>query len=232
MIASMRIAVFLLVLANLLFFVWTRGYLGTPANPDARRAEQQLLADQVLVVSRGEPPGAGNTRQDAEKAGDRKSADSCQSWTDLASADADKVERLLSEKFPAFKVTRRSVSENTGYWVFVPPLANKEEVSKKTAELKELGVEDYFVVQASGPNQLAISLGTYRTAEAASAGLEALRAKGVKSARMGERTGRPALAMLEIHGPEGQAEALRQAVVALLPKASQGTCRAKAEATP
>ena len=50
MIASMRIAVFLLVLANLLFFVWTRGYLGTPANPDARRAEQQLLADQVLVV--------------------------------------------------------------------------------------------------------------------------------------------------------------------------------------
>jgi hypothetical protein len=138
----------------------------------------------------------------------------------------------LSEKFPAFKVTRRSVSENTGYWVFVPPLANKEEVSKKTAELKELGVEDYFVVQASGPNQLAISLGTYRTAEAASAGLEALRAKGVKSARMGERTGRPALAMLEIHGPEGQAEALRQAVVALLPKASPGTCRAKAESTP
>jgi len=232
MIASMRIAVFLLVLANLLFFVWTRGYLGTPANPDARRAEQQLLADQVLVVSRGEPPGAGNTRQDAEKAGDRKSADSCQSWTDLASADADKVERLLSEKFPAFKVTRRSVSENTGYWVFVPPLANKEEVSKKTAELKELGVEDYFVVQASGPNQLAISLGTYRTAEAASAGLEALRAKGVKSAKMGERTGRPALAMLEIHGPEGQAEALRQAVVALLPKASPGACRAKAESTP
>jgi hypothetical protein len=115
MIASMRIAVFLLVLANLLFFVWTRGYLGTPANPDARRAEQQLLADQVLVVSRGEPPGAGNTRQDAEKAGDRKSADSCQSWTDLASADADRVERLLSEKFAAFKVTRRSVSGE--YWL-------------------------------------------------------------------------------------------------------------------
>jgi hypothetical protein len=33
--------------------------------------------------------------------------------------------------------------------------------------------------------------------------------------------------VLEIHGPEGQAEALRQAIVALLPKASPGTCRAK-----
>jgi hypothetical protein len=67
MIASMRIAVFLLVLANLLFLSGPGATLGTPANPDARRAEQQLLADQVLVVARGEPPRTAT-------AGERKQA--------------------------------------------------------------------------------------------------------------------------------------------------------------
>lgn len=225
----MRTAVFLLILANLLLLVWTRGYLGAPANPDARRLEQQLLADQVVVVSRGEAPGPGNRKEDAEKAADRKNSETCQLWSDLANTDADQIERLLAEKFASFKATRRTIAENSGYWVFVPPLASKEEVSRKTAELQQLGIQDFFVVQAAGPNQLAISLGTYRTEEAANAGLETLRAKGVKSAKMAERKGKAPFTTLEISGPEAGAQALRQAIVALLPKASPGACKAKAE---
>jgi hypothetical protein len=230
MIATMRIAVFLLLLANLLLLVWTRGYLGAPANPDARRAEQQLLADQVKVVGRADPPRTTNRKDEAEKPVDAKGMVACQLWSDLVSADADQVERLLAEQFSAFKATRRTIAENSGYWVYVPPLANKEEVSKKTAELQLLGIDDYFVVQASGPNQLAISLGTYRSEEAAKAGLEGLRAKGVKSARMGERKGKPPFNTLEIRGPETQADALRQAIVALVPKASSTACKVKTEA--
>lgn len=229
MIVVMRVAVFLLVLANLLFVVWMRGYLGTPVNPDARRIEQQLLSDQVVIVSRGEPPRPTNRKDDAEKPSDRKNGETCQLWSDLASVDADQLEKLLAEKFAAYKAIRSTVAENSGYWVFIPPLASKEEVSRKTAELQQLGVQDFFVVQASGPNQLAISLGTYRTEEAANAGLEVLRAKGVKSARMAERKSKPPFSALEIRGPEGQAEALREAIVALLPKASPAACKAKTE---
>ena len=232
MIANMRIVVFLLVLANLLVLVWTRGYLGASANPDARRAEQQLLPEQVKVVGRAEPPQATNRKDEGEKAADGKGAFACQFWSDLVSADADQVERLLAEQFSAFKATRRTIAENSGYWVYVPPLANKEEVNKKTAELQLLGIQDFFVVQASGPNQLAISLGTYRTEEAAKAGLEGLRAKGVKSAKMSERKGKPPFNTLEIRGPATQADALRQAIVALLPKASPTACKVKAEAAP
>jgi hypothetical protein len=219
----MRVAVFLLVLVNLLFLVWTRGYLGAPANPDARRIDQQLLADQLTVVARGEPPRTAS--READKAPDKKKAASCQLWSDLASSDADQVERLLTDQFAAFKATRRTVAENSGYWVFIPPLANKEEASKKAAELQQLGISDFFVVQASGANQLAISLGTYRSEEAANAGLETLRAKGVKSAKMGERKGRPPFNTLEIHGPEAQAEALRKAIAALLPRAVPTVCK-------
>ncbi|MBP6707852.1 MAG: SPOR domain-containing protein [Candidatus Accumulibacter sp.] len=232
MIASMRIAVFLLVLANLLLFVWARGYLGTPASSDARRTEHQLLADQVLIVSRGEPPPAINGKPAADRGANGGTSGVCQSWRDLASAEADQVERLLTEQYPAFKAARRTLSENSGYWVYIPPLANREEVSAKTAELQQLGITDFFVVQASGPNQLAISLGTYRSEEAAGRGLQALRAKGVKSAVMGERKGKPTSVALDIHGPEAQAEALRQAIIVLLPKASPTACKPGSESVP
>jgi hypothetical protein len=50
----------------------------------------------------------------------------------LASGEADQVERLLTEKrFAAFEATRRPLSENTGYWVYVPPLASREASAAK-----------------------------------------------------------------------------------------------------
>ena len=225
MIVPMRLAVFLLVLANLLFFVWARGYLGMPVNPDARRLGQQLLADQIKVIARGEPPRTAS--RGAETASENSLATSCRLWSELSSAEADQIERLLSEQFADFKAKRRTVAENSGYWVFIPPLASKEDVGKKTAELQQLGIQDFFVVQAAGPNQLAISLGAYRTEEAASAGLATLQAKGVKSARMAERKGRPPFNTLEIQGPEARAEALYQAIVTRLPKASPLACGIK-----
>ncbi|MEF8700812.1 MAG: SPOR domain-containing protein [Candidatus Accumulibacter sp. UW25] len=221
----MRIAVFLLVLANLLFFVWARGYLGTSGTPDTRRVEQQLLADQLRIVSRGQPPPPTPGKEAAERSAAPSSSVGCQSWNGLASGEADQVERLLTEKrFAAFQATRRALSENTGYWVYVPPLASREEVRQKTDQLQQLGVDDFFIVQASGPNHLAISLGTYRTEVAARAGLAALQAKGVQSAVMSRRTGKPESAVIEIRGPESQAETLAQAVALLLPKASRTAC--------
>ena len=52
----MRVLVFLLVLVNLLFFVWTQGYFGVSANQDAFRMQQQMNADQLTVIGRGDPP--------------------------------------------------------------------------------------------------------------------------------------------------------------------------------
>jgi len=224
----MRIVVFLLVLANLLLVVWGRGYLGTPADSDARRVEQQLQADQVRVVARGEAPGTSQRKEEGDRTGGRSTSETCQVWSELASDEADQIEKLLGEQFAAFRSSRRTVNESSGYWVYIPPLASKEDATRKTAELQQLGIQDYFIVQASGPNQLAISLGTYRTEEAANAGLEMLRGKGVKSARMGERKGKPPYAVLEIHGPEEQVDALRQAIVALQPKLGPKACKASA----
>jgi hypothetical protein len=223
MTASMRFLVFLLVFANLLFFVWTQGYFGASANPDALRLEQQLLADQITVVARGEPPVVA-----ADKAPEKKALDSCLLWSELPLVDADRLERLLAEKFANFKAVRSVAAGSSTYWVFIPPLANKPEADKKAAELTRLGAPEFYVVQEAGPNHLAISLGIFSSKEAANERLEALRAKGIKSAKLGERNAKPGLAAVEAHGPGEQADALREAALALLPQLKPGACKAPA----
>ena len=52
----MKTIVFLLVLANLLFYAFGAGYFGRPDNPDAVRLEKQVLPERMRIVSRGEAP--------------------------------------------------------------------------------------------------------------------------------------------------------------------------------
>lgn len=52
----MRALVFLLVLANLLFFAFAQGYLGTRESPDALRLQQQLNEDKLRIAGREETP--------------------------------------------------------------------------------------------------------------------------------------------------------------------------------
>lgn len=242
MIPAMRALIFLLVLGNLLFLAWAQGYLGGSDSPDAVRLEQQLQPERLRIVGRGEPP-APESGQEAPAAAPEKTAEKtaeraaeraaepgesavCLQWAGLVPADAERVERLLAEKFAAFKTAtlRSPASGHASYWVFIPPLANKQEAEKKAGELKRLSVPEYFIVQDAGPQRLAISLGIFSTEAAARERLDALRAKGVRSARVGERNGEPARAALEASGPGAQVDAVRAAVAALLPEAKEAAC--------
>lgn len=62
----MRVLVFLLVLANLLFFVFARGYLGGGDNPDGERLHQQLQPERIVIVSKGEPAAEAAEKPAAE----------------------------------------------------------------------------------------------------------------------------------------------------------------------
>lgn len=226
----MRILVFLLILINLLFFAWTQGYLGNSSNPDAYRLQNQLLADRVKVVSRDEPPEVATLPRKSGKADETISVDTCLQLSDASIAEIALIEGLLSEKFPGFKSERTAITGGSSYWVNIPPLANKKELDAKVAELKKLNITEFFVVQETGPNNRAISLGLYSTQAAARTRLEALANKGVKSARIVERIVKPASASIEIRGSEAQADALRQAIAEALPESKPAVCKTQATA--
>ena len=251
----MRVLVFLLILANLLFLAWARGYLGSPGNADASRVSQQLLPDRLSIVARGEPPPLPPTSEPAPRVVEKPPTAAignavangtvdpgigasasvvatanaggrvCLLLSELPPAESEKFEAVLAERFPAFKAQRTALTATGSYWINIPPLAGKQEVDAKVAELKKLDISEYFVVQETGPNNRAISLGLYSRRAAAETRLEALREKGVRSARITERNVRAASVTLELDGPEAQADALRQAIDDNLPESKAAPCK-------
>ena len=78
--------------------------------------------------------------------------------------------------------------EAAGWWVFMPPQANRQGAVQKVEEIKRLGIEEYFIVQEDPKFRFAISLGVFRTEEAARNKLEQLQGRGVRTARIGPRS--------------------------------------------
>lgn len=220
----MRAFVFLLILANLLFFAWVRGYFAASSDPDAQRVQQQLLAGKVKIVARDEPPAEMTKAEKAGKPVEKKMVEICVLLSDLPIADVLRVEGLLADKFPAFRSERSMNAGSGSYWVFIPPLPGRQDADRKASELRKLRVPEFFIVQ-DGPSRFAISLGIFSSRQAAADRLEELRAKGVKSARIGERDVKPASASLEVHGPEAQMASLRQAIAEALPESKPAACR-------
>jgi hypothetical protein len=69
----------------------------------------------------------------------------------------------------------------------MPPLKTPAAIDKKLQELRALGVSDMHVVQEPAQWRTAISLGIFRTEEAAAKFLEGLKVKGVRTAVVGQR---------------------------------------------
>ena len=151
-------------------------------------------------------------------------AEVCLLYKDLPVLKAGVFERVVAEKFGAFRINSIPTYSKGGFWVYIPPLANRRAAEKKVSELKSLGVTEYFIVQESGPNNLAISLGLFSTSEAAESYLANLRDKGVRSARLSERSNRPVSMSLELRGPGSGVEALKKALSGGSPPAVPTAC--------
>ena len=111
----------------------------------------------------------------------------CAEWGEFSGDDLTRAQQALSLMKLGDNLTQRSVEHNHGYWVYIPPLKKRVNVEKKIAQLKERGIKDYFVVQEKGKWFNAISLGVFRTPEAAQKYIEMLRGKDVRTAKLGER---------------------------------------------
>ncbi len=200
----------LLLLANLALFAWMRW--GAALTVDANAVQPALNAEKVRLLDMqpavsspaaaalvtktavsmpaSEPsavavlavsaPVAATPVAPPKEAG-------CAEWGEFSGTDLARAQQALSELKLGDRLTQRNVEHSHGYWVYIPPLRNHAEVERKIAQLKERGVKDYFVAQEEGKWSHAISLGVFKTEEAAQRHLVSLRAKGVRSAKVGER---------------------------------------------
>lgn len=247
----MKVLVFLLALANLLFYAFGAGYLGHSDNPDAGRVEQQIVPDRLRIVSRGEAPAVpsqpkpeaapvadepaskpepaadadSKTEVAKEVAAEKPGAPVCLAWRQLTPAEADKVSALLGKRFAEFKLSRKAtMAEGNGWWVYIPSLPGKPEAEKKAGELRDLGVTDFFIVQ-DGPSRHAISLGIFSSEKGGAERLAELKAKGVRSAVFGPRPSKDTVVALQVRGPAAQKAAVIAAVADAVQKNDALACK-------
>lgn len=185
----MRALFLLLVLANLVFFAYAH-VAGEGANVASRIAALQISPDRIRLLKSGGGPAAQTERESRQSIPTvlaPKTPAACLEWNNLGGPDVARAENDLARAGVETGRIERVVADADGYWVHMPPLANKAEVDRKIGELKALGVHEFFVVQEAGEWRNAISLGIFRSDEAANVFLASLRQRGVRSAVVSRR---------------------------------------------
>jgi SPOR domain len=187
----------LLLLASLAFFAFMQ-WSGSGAG-EGKNAQSQppLNAEKIKLL-----PASVSAASAVQPAAQPASA--CMEWGGFSGSDLARATAALSGLKLGNKLTQRQVEHISGYWVYLPPLKTHAEVEAKVAQLKTLGVEEYFAIQETGKWQNAISLGVFRTEEAAHKFLESIKAKGLKSATAGERMSKNMLTAFVLKDPDAE----------------------------
>jgi len=186
----MRIVFSLLLLANLGFFAWAYFGAGRAAD-EPQLMEQQLNPQEIRLLNAEQVAklAAERAKQMVEhpKAPLKAPVVACLEFGAFSLGEVPRVQQALEPLGLGPRLTQRRADEVASYWVFMPPLRNRQAANLKAAELKKLGVEDFFIVQEDPKFRFAISLGVFKTEEAARSRLAELRTKSVRTARVGPK---------------------------------------------
>ena len=178
----MRLTLLLLLLGNVMFFAWSQYFAGlVTASTENHLLEQQLNRDAIRLL----PPTEVVAVAAAQKAAVGTMA--CLEWGAFNTGDVPSAEEALAPLALGNRLSQRRVEDVAAYWVFMPPQPTRPAAQLKTGELRRLGIDDYFIVQDDARTRFTISLGVFRTEDAAKNHLEQLRNKGVRTAQVGPR---------------------------------------------
>lgn len=169
----MRLLFFILLLVNVMAFAYY-SYREQGASQN-KPVLPELNAERIHFVNTTQV--GGNLSSPSDKL-------TCWVWSGFKPENRDAARAALNDLALGSRLTQPSKEE---FWVYIPPLKNKQEAEKKLAELKSLKITDASFVDEPGKWRFAISLATDPTEEAATVHLNQLKEKGVKSAKVLKR---------------------------------------------
>ena len=132
---------------------------------------------------------------------------SCMEWGEFSGTDLARATKVLTGLKLGERLDQHTVEYQSGYWVYIPPLSNKTAVNRKIEKIKAVGVDDYFVVQDSRKWFNAISLGVFKTRDAAVNFQLSLKKKGLTSTKVGERKKKLKYTVFVIKGVDAEGKA-------------------------
>jgi len=174
-----RVLLSILIVANLALF----GY-GFLSERQGRTAERQGLSDQLnadrIRIVRGEPEPEPPPPASAP-------AEACMEWAPFSQEELVRAREALAAMTLGDRLSSAPVNAVANWWVYVPPLPNRLQADREVARLAAAGVRETYVVQDNSDMRFAVSLGIFRSEEAAQRFLEGLKTRRVTRAVVGQR---------------------------------------------
>ena len=210
----MRKLFWILVLANVAFFGAMRmgwlwwGEQATQAQPALHENMIRLLGEPKIPpvaalpapVPVSAPVPASAPAAASVPVAAKPGTLACLEWGDFSGADLARASSALSAMQLGDRLSQHQIEYSTGYWVYIPPLKDRAAINRKINELKARGIREYFVVQNESEWRNAISLGVFKTQEAAQHFLDELRNKAVRSAQVGQRASKFRVTRFSLNG--------------------------------
>ncbi len=176
----LRLIVLLLLLANGGFYAWSQGLLlpwgvGPTQQSEPQRVQQQIRPEAVRIL-----PPQELSQLETQVAQAPRPPECLQT----ATLDAGQVAPVRSavETWPAGSWKLEPASEPARWIVYMGKYPGPEQVARKRAELRQLGIS--FEGLTNPDLEPGLSLGGYPTEQAAMQQMETLAVKGVRTARV------------------------------------------------
>jgi len=189
----MRTLVLLLLFANLTLFGYIQ--LDRWSSAEDTRLGQQINADKIKIL----------TPQQVAALSPAKAAvisNQCLEWGPFTDSERERAQAILDPFALGKLLTTRHANTSSAYWVYLPPLPSKAAAERRAAELKQSGIDDLYVIQDNGAQRNAISLGVFKSEDAAQAYLVTLRNKGLQNARIGPRNQAISQTLFSVRDPQ------------------------------
>jgi len=213
----LRLAFWSLLFLNAALFAYAQGLLGTSKSTEHEPARLKrqfntakmtlLTREQADAAAKAATPPSGEAAADAASAAASAPATAaanpvtpvaapapapafaCTEIGPLDAADARRFEARLAALDLGDRQSRQTVQAQdvTSWIVHIPSQGSKEAADKKAAELRNLGVDNFYIMQGDSPLKYAISLGVFKTESGAQALLAQLGKQGVHTARIAPR---------------------------------------------
>jgi hypothetical protein len=213
----LRTVVLLLLLANLLFFAWTRGWLEgvTGLKPDAdrepQRLQRQVNPERVIILPPSAASEAGAAPAPRPAASVPAQLGACLEagpFATGASVSAVATLQALQPPLPPGSWVEVTVERPGSWMVYLGRYPDREARAKKEEELRRSRVS-FEAVTAPAEYAMGLSLGRFEDRAAAERALEQFGQRGVRGARVVELVAPATLHMLRAdHADAALAERL------------------------
>lgn len=198
---------------------------------------QRQLRPEILRVGLPQPQlaapitanaatNAANPAGGAPASGAGTARVACTEIGNFLAADAARFESRLARLELGQQPGKREFRDGMNYMVILPPAGGKEGADRRQAELRGKGINDFFVVQENGPRRWGISLGLFKSEEAANAHLIEMGRKGIAGAKVIVYNAGVIKTVYQFRDLEQQAVAGMERMLTLFPKQDMRACGA------